>query len=43
MEKVQDIYSNIKFKSWFKQLLAVGGILGFCYLVLYGFCFLVDM
>ncbi|WP_269756694.1 hypothetical protein [Bacillus cereus] len=43
MEKVQGIYSNIKFKSWFQQVLAVGGILGFCYLVLYGFCFLVDM
>ncbi len=43
MEKSQDIYSNLKFKSWFNQVLAVGGILGFCYFVLYGFCFLVDM
>ncbi|MFA2640244.1 hypothetical protein ABR776_01950 [Bacillus cereus] len=43
MEKVQVIYSNLKIKSWAKQVLAVGGILGFCYLVLYVFSFLVIM
>ncbi|MGF2799220.1 hypothetical protein [Bacillus thuringiensis] len=43
MERVQAIYSNQKFKSWFKQVLAVGGVIGGCYLVLYVFCFLVIM
>ncbi|WP_353053694.1 hypothetical protein [Bacillus thuringiensis] len=43
MERVQEIYSNLKIKSWVKQVLAVGGMVGFCYLVLYVFCFLFDM
>jgi len=43
MERVQEIDSNLKFKGWVKQVLAVGGMLGFCYLVLYVFCFLVTM
>ncbi|WP_265324923.1 hypothetical protein [Bacillus mycoides] len=43
MERVQAIDSNLKFKSWVKQVLAVGGMLGFCYLVLYIFCFLVAL
>ncbi|MDA1644601.1 MULTISPECIES: hypothetical protein [Bacillus] len=43
MERVQVIYSNLKIKIWAKQVLAVGGILGFCYLVLYVFSFLVAM
>ncbi|SCV19877.1 Uncharacterized protein BCRIVMBC845_02371 [Bacillus cereus] len=43
MERVQVIYSNLKIKSWTKQVLAVGGVLGFCYLVLYVFSFLVVM
>ncbi|PGP66462.1 hypothetical protein CN998_21875, partial [Bacillus cereus] len=37
------IDSNLKFKSWVKQVLAIGGILGFCYLVLYVLCFLFAM
>ncbi|WP_255256453.1 hypothetical protein [Bacillus cereus] len=41
MERVQAIYSNQKFKNWVKQVLAVGGVIGSCYLVLYVFCFLV--
>ncbi|MGF9993075.1 hypothetical protein ABEY04_30645 [Bacillus mycoides] len=41
MERVQAIIdSNLKFKSWVKQVLAIGGILGFFYLVLYVLCFL---
>ncbi|WIY58940.1 hypothetical protein [Bacillus arachidis] len=41
MERVlQVIDSNLKLKSWVKQVLAVGGMLGFCYLVLYVFSFL---
>ncbi|ETE91435.1 hypothetical protein C621_0218365 [Bacillus thuringiensis serovar aizawai str. Leapi01] len=43
MERVQKVYSNPKLKSWIKQVLAVGGIIGCCYLVLYVFCFLVIM
>ncbi|WP_000442773.1 hypothetical protein [Bacillus toyonensis] len=43
MERVQEIYSNLKFKSWVKQVLAVSGMVGFFYLVLYVFCFLFDM
>ncbi|MDM5259325.1 hypothetical protein [Bacillus toyonensis] len=43
MERVQEIYSNLKFKSWVKQVLAVGGMVGFFYLVLYVFCFLFVM
>jgi len=43
MERVQAIYSNQKFKSWVKQVLAVGGEIGGCYLGLYVFCFLVIM
>ncbi|MGN4770743.1 hypothetical protein [Bacillus albus] len=43
MERVQAIDSNLKLKSWIKQVLAVGGILGFYYLVLYVFSFLVAM
>ncbi|WP_377867613.1 hypothetical protein [Bacillus sp. R86525] len=43
MERVQVIDSNLKIKNWAKQVLAVGGILGFCYLVLYVFSFLVVM
>ncbi|KFN06582.1 hypothetical protein [Bacillus clarus] len=41
MEKVQAIDSNLKLKSWVKQVLAVGGMLGVCYLVLYVYSFLV--
>ncbi|WJE55467.1 hypothetical protein QRE66_27650 (plasmid) [Bacillus cereus] len=41
MERVlQVIDRNLKLKSWVKQVLAVGGMLGFCYLVLYVFSFL---
>ncbi|MGE6540892.1 hypothetical protein [Bacillus luti] len=43
MERVQAIDSNLKLKSWVKQVLAVGGMLGFCYLVLYVYSFLVVM
>ena len=44
MERVQAIIdSNLKLKSWGKQVLAVGGMLGFCYLVLYVLCFLLAM
>ncbi|EOO33065.1 hypothetical protein P4T54_30490 [Bacillus mycoides] len=44
MERVQAIIdSNPKFKSWVKQVLAIGGMLGFCYLVLYVLCFLFVM
>ncbi|MGN4421599.1 hypothetical protein ACTFRD_28215 [Bacillus cereus group sp. MYBK249-1] len=43
MERVQAIDSNLKLKSWIKQVLAVGGILGFYYWVLYVFSFLVAM
>ena len=35
MERVQAIYSNQKFKSWVKQVLAVGGVIGaviWCYM-----------
>ncbi|WP_410985703.1 hypothetical protein [Bacillus cereus] len=42
MERVQAIDSNL-IKSWTKQVLAVGGILGFCYLVLYVYSFLIVM
>ncbi|WP_274606332.1 hypothetical protein [Bacillus cereus] len=42
MERVLRVVdSNMKLKSWVKQVLAVGGMLGFCYLVLYVFSFLV--
>ncbi|MGE7875531.1 hypothetical protein [Bacillus paramycoides] len=44
MERVQTIIdSNLKLKRWVKQVLAVGGMLGFCYLVLYVLCFLIAM
>ncbi|MED0988341.1 hypothetical protein [Bacillus nitratireducens] len=44
MERVQAIIeSNLKFKSWVKQVLAIGGMLGFCYLVLYFYSFLIVM
>ncbi|WIY61652.1 hypothetical protein [Bacillus arachidis] len=43
MERMQVIYSNLKLKSWVKQVLAVGGMLGFCYLVLYVYSFLIVM
>ncbi|WP_255301477.1 hypothetical protein [Bacillus arachidis] len=44
MERVlQVIDSNLKLKSWVKQVLAVGGMLGFCYLVLYVYSFLIVM
>ncbi|OFD41717.1 hypothetical protein BWGOE3_34970 [Bacillus mycoides] len=43
MERVQAIDSNLKLKNWVKQVLAVGGMLGFCYLVLYVYSFLVVM
>lgn len=40
MKKVQAIDSNLKLKSWVKQVLVTGGIIGFCYLVLYVLSFL---
>ncbi|MGG0763187.1 hypothetical protein [Bacillus paramycoides] len=40
MERVQAIDSNLKLKSWVKQVLAVGGMLGFCFLVLYAWCYM---
>ncbi|WP_272874349.1 hypothetical protein [Bacillus arachidis] len=43
MERMQVIDSNPKLKSWVKQVLAVGGMLGFCYLVLYVYSFLIVM
>ena len=43
MERMQVIYSNPKLKNWVKQVLAVGGMLGFCYLVLYVYSFLIVM
>ncbi|CAM4153577.1 hypothetical protein [Bacillus paramycoides] len=44
MERLQVIIdSNLKLKSWVKQVLVVGGMLGFCYLVLYVYSFLVVM
>ncbi|WP_255265681.1 hypothetical protein [Bacillus cereus] len=43
MERMQVIDSNLKLKSWVKQVLAVGGMLGFCYLMLYVCSFLIVM
>ncbi|MED1412424.1 MULTISPECIES: hypothetical protein [Bacillus] len=43
MERMQVIYSNPKLKSWVKQVLAVGGMLGFFYLMLYVCSFLIVM
>ncbi|WP_279626820.1 hypothetical protein [Bacillus proteolyticus] len=43
MERVQVIDSNLKLKSWVKQVLAVGGMLGFFYLMLYVCGFLIVM
>ncbi|EOO74216.1 hypothetical protein [Bacillus nitratireducens] len=44
MERVKAIIeSNLKFKSWVKQVLAIGGMLGFCFFVLYFYSFLIVM
>ncbi|MGR3779211.1 hypothetical protein ACT1UG_26915 [Bacillus paramycoides] len=40
MEIMQVIDSKLKLKSWVKQVLAVGGMLGFCFLVLYAWCYM---
>ncbi|MGR3779593.1 hypothetical protein ACT1UG_29195 [Bacillus paramycoides] len=41
MEIMQVIDSKLKLKSWVKQVLAVGGMLGFCYLIIYVCSFLI--
>ncbi|WP_279626793.1 hypothetical protein [Bacillus proteolyticus] len=43
MERVQVIDSNLKLKSWVKQVLAVGGMLGFFYLMLHVCSYLIVM
>ncbi|MGR3779562.1 hypothetical protein ACT1UG_29015 [Bacillus paramycoides] len=43
MEIMQVIDSKLKLKSWVKQVLAVGGMLGFCYLIIYVCSFLIVM
>ncbi|WP_367735271.1 hypothetical protein [Bacillus nitratireducens] len=43
MERMQVIDSNLKLKNWVKHVLAIGGMLGFFYLMLYVCSFLIVM